>query len=78
MIYDFWGIGIDESGELFLLDNKRYYQCMKINTLNHLRMHRIIASMSVLGFRKYAINLCHFIKDTNEGFAYLIRIKYLS
>ncbi|EAR87605.1 opioid growth factor receptor (macronuclear) [Tetrahymena thermophila SB210] len=70
MMLDFYGMSIKNyiTGEL--KRNKNYKERYEDAVCGHnvLRIRRILTSLSNLGFRKYAIQLCKFLqKEINEG-----------
>ncbi len=61
---DFMGIEIIDfsKGTLKIINNERFRLALYTNTHNRLRLMRILASLSTLGFRIYAIELCKLLK----------------
>ncbi|CAD8114611.1 unnamed protein product [Paramecium primaurelia] len=61
-------LGIKWNNEKLELENKNQFNiCLQINTHNQLRLRRVLASLSVLGQRKLAIQLLDFIyKECNK------------
>ena len=61
---DFLGIQLRLSSlELNLVNKKRLMQALVINTHNHLRIMRILACLSVVGFRSIALKLIEFLES---------------
>jgi len=59
---DFMGIYLDLATlELILINEYRFKQVILVNYHNHLRIMRILACLSVTGFRKIALNLIQFL-----------------
>lgn len=51
-----------KTGELKVVNNHLLYQLLMVNKHNHLRLTRIIASLSIVGFRRYAVSLMNFLE----------------
>ena len=62
---DFMGLRLEnlETGKLMLVSEKRLYDVLMVNRHNHLRLSRIMACLSIVGFRRYATALIQFLHD---------------
>jgi hypothetical protein len=62
---DFMGLELTkiDKGDLKIINHKRLYDVLMVNRHNHLRLTRIIACLSMVGFRHYAVKLIHFLHD---------------
>jgi hypothetical protein len=69
VFFDFMGIRLNiNTFSLTLCDERRLKDVILVNFHNHLRIMRIFACLSVIGFRGIAMSLLGFIdKYTSEG-----------
>lgn len=62
VFFDFLGIKLRLSPlELDLVNKKRLMEALILHTHNHLRIMRILACLSVVGFRSIALKLIEFL-----------------
>jgi hypothetical protein len=47
-----------------MISQDRLHEALIINTHNHLRIMRILACLSITGFRTIALNLIHFLDQS--------------
>lgn len=66
MFCDFMGVRLKSihTGSLQLINEQRLKNVLIKNTHNHLRIMRILACLSTVGFRHYAHNLIQFLEHT--------------
>ena len=66
---DFLGVRLDlNTFELSMCDGNRFRSAIVIHTHNHLRLMRILACLSIVGFRSIAIKLIAFLdQNTRRG-----------
>jgi hypothetical protein len=57
------------TGTLKTVNKDRLYKLLLVNTHNHLRLMRIMAAMSIVGMRHYAVSLVGYLGQClEEGF----------
>jgi hypothetical protein len=69
IFFDFLGIRLDlNTFELSMCDEGRFRSAIVIHTHNHLRLMRILACLSIVGFRDITLKLVAFLdKNTQRG-----------
>lgn len=69
IFFDFLGIRLDlNTFELSMINEGRFHSAIVTHTHNHLRLMRILACLSIIGFRQTALKLIDFLdKNTQKG-----------
>lgn len=67
MFFDFMGIQLtNDFSSIYIIDSSRLKDVILVNFHNHLRIMRILACLSVTGFRSIALMLIQFIDENSQ------------